>query len=466
MKYLPLHIHTDFSNGDALLNVDSYVQWAKENEYPSITVTDHGNLCASLYFNQVASKAGIKSIIGLEAYCAFEREFKSEVKEEKRERDHCVLIAKNYQGYLDLCWLLGQAMRNTFYYKPIILYEELVKYNKNLIVSSACMGGRIPKLVLENKEDEAIEFIEYMKSVFGSDFYIEVMEVEMPDQTAFNQWAINNYKRLGVKIIWTTDTHYLKPEHAEAHDVMKLINTKTSFKDEGWEKRVYKSRNLWLKKREDILDEAKQNGYDLDLVNEFLDNTLEIDSKVEPVKLTRAPEVIMPKFADNSYEILEKKAFDALKARGWDKRPGYIERVKSELEVIKLKRMEDYFLIVADIVNFAENNDVLCGCGRGCFLPGSFVKGEGTMIDIVEIKKSQKVYTHKGRLREVDDIFKYKVENEKMLKIKLANGETLGEGNTIDHEIFVLPKGKEKKLENVVLKQAKDIVIGDCLIKL
>lgn len=117
--YLPLHIHTDFSNGDALLNVDSYVQWAKENEYPSIAVTDHGNLCASLYFNQVASKAGIKSIIGLEAYCAFEREFKSEVKEEKRERDHFVLIAKNYQGYLDLCWLLGQAMRNTFYYKPI-----------------------------------------------------------------------------------------------------------------------------------------------------------------------------------------------------------------------------------------------------------------------------------------------------------------------------------------------------------
>jgi DNA polymerase-3 subunit alpha len=363
--YLPLHIHTDFSNGDALLDVDEYVKWAKDNNYPSISVTDHGNLCASLYFNQVASKAGIKSVIGLEAYCAFKKEFESDDKEEKRERDHCLLIAKNYQGYLDLCWLLGQAMRNTFYYKPIILYEELIKYNKNLIVSSACMGGRVPKLVLENKEDEAIEFVEYMKTAFGNDFYIEIMEIQMPEQTAFNQWVINNYKRLGVKVLWTTDTHYLKPEHAEAHDVMKLINSKTSFKDEGWQKRVYTSRNLWLKKREDILEEASALGYDLNLVNEFLDNTLEIDSKVEKIKLTRAPEVIMPRFADNSYEILEKRVSEELVRRGWDKRPGYIERMKSELEVIKFKRMEDYFLIVADIVNFAETNDVLCGCGRG-----------------------------------------------------------------------------------------------------
>ena len=363
--YLPLHIHTDFSIGDALLDVDDYVKWAKENNYPSITVTDHGNLCASLYFNQVASKAGIKSVIGLEAYCAFEKEFKSEVKEEKRERDHCVLIAKNYQGYLDLCWLLGQAMRNTFYYKPIILYEELFKYNKNLIVSSACMGGRIPKLVMENKQDEAIEFINQMKSVFGEDFYIEVMEVQMKDQTSFNRWVINNYKRLGVKPIWTTDTHYLKPEHAEVHDVMKLINSKMTFQDEGWQKRTYSSRNLWLKKREDIVEEAVGLGYESAIVNEFLDNTLEIDAKIEKVKLTRAPEVIMPKFADNSYEILEKKTFEALKAKGWDKKSDYVDRAKRELDVIKKKNMEDYFLIVQDIVHFAEDNGVLGGIGRG-----------------------------------------------------------------------------------------------------
>lgn len=365
MHYLPLHVHTDFSNGDALLDVDEYVKWAKDNNYPSIAVTDHGNLCASLYFNQVASKAGIKSVIGLEAYCAFKKEFESEVKEEKRERDHCLLIAKNYQGYLDLCWLLGQAMRNSFYYKPIILYEELFKYNKNLIVSSACMGGRIPKLVLENKQEEAIEFINKMKSTFGDDFYLEIMEIQMPEQTAFNRWVINNYKRLGVKVIWTTDTHYLKPEHAEAHDVMKLINSKTTFQDEGWQKRVYKSRNLWLKKREDILEEAQGLGYDINLINEFLDNTLEIDNKIEKVKLTRAPEVIMPKFADNSYEILEKKTFDALKQKGWDSRPVYVDRAKRELDVIKTKKMEDYFLIVQDIVNFAEQNGVLGGIGRG-----------------------------------------------------------------------------------------------------
>lgn len=455
--YLPLHVHTDFSNGDALLGVNEYVEWAKENEYPSIAVTDHGNLCASLYFNQVATKAGIKSIIGLEAYCAFKHEFESDNKEEKKERDHFLLIAKNYQGYLDLCWLLGQAMRNSFYYKPIILYEELVKYNKNLIVSSACMGGRIPKLVTQGKEDEAIKFIKYMKSVYGDDFYIEIMEVQMAEQTAFNQWVINNYKRLGVKVLWTTDTHYLKPEHAEAHDVMKLINTKGSFKDDNWQKRVYKSRNLWLKKREDIIEEAVGLGYDIDIVNEFLDNTLEIDAKVEKVKLTRAPEVIMPSFSDNSYEILEKQIFEALKKKGWDKKPEYVDRVKTELEVIKFKKMEDYFLIVADIVNYAENNDVLCGCGRGCFLPGSKVECENKKISIEDIKVGQEVYSASKKLRKVNEVYSYDVVNEIIVKIKLKNGDTLGLGCTLDHKVFTD--------FNTQLKEADTLQVGEHLIK-
>jgi len=464
--YVPIHIHTDFSIGDALLGVNDYVNWAKENNYPSIAVTEHGNLCSSLYFNQMAIKAGVKSIIGLEAYCAFKKEFESSDKDEKRERDHCVILAKNYQGYLDLCWILGQSMRNSFYYKPIILYEELVKYTKNLIVSSACMGGRIPKLIMDNKEDEAIEFINYMKAAFKDDFYLEVMEVQMPDQTAFNQWVINNYKRLGVKVIWTTDTHYLKPEHAEAHDVMKLINSKGSFNDPEYKKRVYSSRNLWLKKREDIIEEATSLGYDPAIVNEFLDNTLEIDAKIEKVKLTRAPEVIMPRFGDNAYEVLEQRTFDALKAKGWDNKSEYVDRVKTELEVIKFKKMEDYFLIVADIVHYSETNGVLVGVGRGCFLPGSKVFGQETKTNIENVVEGQEIISGNGNIRKVLEKYSYNVEKEKMVKIKLKNGQTLGEGNTLDHEIFVIPKGKEKKIENAVLKMAKDIEIGDCLIKL
>lgn len=464
--YVPIHIHTDFSIGDALLGVNDYVNWAKENNYPSIAVTEHGNLCSSLYFNQMAIKAGVKSIIGLEAYCAFKKEFESTDKDEKRERDHCVILAKNYQGYLDLCWILGQSMRNSFYYKPIILYEELVKYTKNLIVSSACMGGRIPKLIMDNKEDEAIEFINYMKAAFKDDFYLEVMEVQMPDQTAFNQWVINNYKRLGVKVIWTTDTHYLKPEHAEAHDVMKLINSKGSFNDPEYKKRVYSSRNLWLKKREDVVEEATSLGYDPAIVNEFLDNTLEIDAKIEKVKLTRAPEVIMPRFGDNAYQVLEQRTFDALKAKGWDTKPEYVERVKTELEVIKFKKMEDYFLIVADIVHYSETNGVLVGVGRGCFLPDSKVHGNQSKTDIQNIVEGQEVVSGNGNIRKVLEKYTYNVKKEKMVKIKLKNGDTLGEGNTLDHEIFVIPKGKEKKIENAVLKMAKDIELGDCLIKL
>jgi DNA-directed DNA polymerase III PolC len=363
--YLPIHIHTDFSIGDALLNVDSYVAWAKEHKYPSLTVTDHGNICASLYFNQVATKAGIKSIIGVEGYCTFKHEFESDDKDEKRERDHFIILAKNYKGYENLMLLVGKSMRETFYYKPVILYEELFKHKENLIVSTACMGGRLAKLVIENKFEEAEQFVALMKSEFNDDFYLEIMEVQQANQTAFNNWVINNYKRLGVKVIWTTDTHYLKPEHTEVHDVMKLCNAKKSFLDHDWKDRVYSSRNLYLKTREDILNEAQALNYDLNIVNEFLDNTLEIDAKIEKVKLTRAPEVIMPKFSDNSYEILEKKTFEALKEKGWDKNQQYVDRMKHELEIIKFKKMEDYFLIVADIVRFAEENGAFVGAGRG-----------------------------------------------------------------------------------------------------
>jgi len=455
--YLPVHIHTDFSNGDALLDVNEYVKWAKDNSYPSICVTDHGNLCASLYFNQVANKAGIKSVIGLEAYCAFKHEFESDDKEEKRERDHLVLLAKNYQGYLDLCWLLGQAMRNTFYYKPIILYEELFKYNKNLIVSSACMGGRIPKLVLGNKIDEAVKFIEQMKEVFKDDFYIEIMEIQMADQTAFNNWAIKNYKRLGVKLIWTTDTHYLKPEHVEVHDTMKLINSKGSFRDEGWQKRVYTARNLWLKKREDIVAEAISCGYDEVLVNEFLDNTLEIDAKIEKVKLTRAPEVIMPRFAENAYEILEQRTYEALKKKGWDQKPEYVDRVKTELGVIKHKKMEDYFLIVADIVNFAEENGVLGGIGRGCFLPKTKIQLEKQEKQIVDVNVKDKIISGFGNVRTVLNKFRYLIDE----KISILGTKEFKEiWCTLNHKFLVSRNNISRWIK------AQNIKIGDYLIKL
>jgi DNA polymerase-3 subunit alpha len=357
-QYIPLHVHSDFSVSDSILSIDEYVNWAKENLISSIALTDHGSLSGAMYFDQQCLLNGIKPIIGIEAYCMFQNEFKTEWK-----RDHLIIIAKNKQGYKDLLKLLGKSMRESYYYKPVIFYEDLFKYVGNLIVLTACTAGRVQKLIIAGEESRAKDFVNLMKNEFKDDFYLEVMENDIKEQRLYNEWVFKNHSKFKIEYIWTTDSHYLKPTHNTSHDILKLNLQKLSFLDTGYKDRIYTSRHLYLKTREEVIEETKTKGYNIDLVKECLDNTFVIDSKCEKYEL-KSKEVFMPRFSDNSYKVLCDKVKKALIEKKLEKK-AYVERVKHELNVIKLKKMEDYFLIVADICDFARENNVFCGIGRG-----------------------------------------------------------------------------------------------------
>lgn len=463
MEYLPLHVHSDYSIGDSILGVDEYANWAKENNFKSISITDHGSLCGSLIFNQVCLKKEIKPVIGLESYCLKEENFK----DKDSRREHLILIAKNKNGYNTLLRLHGKSMRDSFYYKPVLFYENLFDDYKDLIISTACGSGFVGQSIIDNNEKAAITFINFMKEIFGEDFYLEAMETEIKEQRKINDWIFRNYKKLGVKGIWTTDSHYLREDLKEVHDAMIMINRKLTYNDPKIKEKLYSSRNLYLKTRKQILEELekiKEYQYDLKIINEFLDNTLEIDSKISSYKLT-THETIMPSWGKDSFEVLKKLSKKALEEKGLSGDKVYIDRLEMELDVIKEKKMQDYFLIVSDIVKYAENNGIMSGVGRGCFLPNSEITLEnGNKEKIKSIKKGSVVFSGYGNKKEVKEVFEYEID-EKVCQIILKNGDVVGEGNTLDHELFVIPKEKEKKIENAIWIRADKIRPGDFLVK-
>ena len=368
--YIPLHCHSDFSVADALLSIDEYIAWLKENKIPTAALTDHGSMSGAMYFNQKCLQAGIKPIMGIEAYTMFKGEFKvkDEETDDEYKYDHFLMLAKNKKGYHQLLKLLGKAMKESFRYKPIIFYEDILS-SEDIICSTACLSGRVQKLVVKGKYDEAEKFIKTIHEKFKDDFYLECMENDIEDQRTVNKWVVENHKRLGMKAVWTTDTHYLNPQDNTAHDVLKLNLAKASFSDVTPEKKhgVYTSRNLSLKKREELVVEMGMSGINKEVADVLIDETLRIAEKCESYSL-KSKEVFMPSFGDNSYNILKQKVVDSLNAKGYQKcerRKEYIERVSHELKVIKSKKMEDYFLIVADICEFARKNDIMVGIGRG-----------------------------------------------------------------------------------------------------
>lgn len=469
MSYIPLHVHTDYSLGDSVLGVEEYVNWAVENEIKSIAITDHGSLCGSLIFNQLCRKNEILPIIGLEAYCQKKVDFD----EKSTKREHLILLAKSERGYKTILDLSGKAIRYSFYYRPIILYEDLLKNHEDLIISSACGSGRVGQSILDEREDDAVNFINGMKDYFDDDFYLEVMETEIEEQRKVNEWIFENSKRLGVKVIWTTDSHYLREGFWEVHNALLMINRKFTYQDRDWKDKVYKSKNLHLKTREDIINELKKlkeekiYEYDLSIVNECLDNTLEIDEKIRKTKgydynLT-VTETIMPSWGSNSFEELKKESFDELEKKGLDKNKIYVDRLNMELDVIKEKNMDDYFLIVADIVKYAENNGIMSGVGRGCFCPKNEVRLSDSIKNIEDVDISDRIISGYGNNKKVLDKYEYDID-EDVCNIKLKNGDAIN-GSTLDHEFLVIPLGKKKNIKNVILKEAKDLKNGDCLIK-
>lgn len=430
--FIHLHVHTYYSILDGQSPVEKLVDKAVANGMRGMAITDHGNMFGVKelynYCNKIngklkeQGKEPFKPIFGCEMYVA--RRTKADRVKEKGDAGgyHLIVLAKNYHGYKNLIKLVSRAWVDGFYSKPRTDRADLEKYHEDLIVCSACIAGEVPAKILKGDIPGAREAIEWYKSIFGDDYYLELQrhEVKDPNQRAnretfplqqrANKELIKLAKEYGIKVVCTNDCHFVDQENAEAHDHLLCLSTGKELNDPT---RMLYSKQEWFKTREEM------NEIFAD-VPEALSNTLEILDKVETYSIDHSP--IMPFFPipeefgteeetrkrispeelfrefttdENGNEIMsheeaEKKikklggidklyrikfeadylaklAYDGAKRLyGEPLSDEVYERVKFELHIMKTMGFPGYFLIVQDFINSAEDElGVMVGPGRG-----------------------------------------------------------------------------------------------------
>lgn len=381
--FVHLHVHTAYSLLDGAIRLNELVATAKKWNMPSVAVTDHGNMFGSLKFYMEAKKEGIKPIIGCETYVAGRGRHRRDPND---ARYHLILLAQNYTGYQNLNKLVSLANLEGFYYKPRVDMELLEKYNEGLIALSACLAGQLPRLIMAGQQEEAVKAAKKYAEIFDGRFYLEIQKNFLPEQEIVNQSLIQMSKDLGLPLVATNDCHYLTRKDAEAHDVLLCIQTGKFVDDE---KRLrFSSPDYYFKSPEEMYELFGD-------VPEALENTVKIAEQCNveiplgkdyhfPVFELDEGENLETRLIKEAREGLEKRFADISRARGElsdDEKKKYRERLEYELGVIVEMGFPGYFLIVADFINYAKDNHIPVGPGRGS-AAGSLVAFALSITDI------------------------------------------------------------------------------------
>ena len=315
----------------------------------------------SLVFSARFSRAnGIKPIIGCEVYTAFEKMDQKRANIDDK-RFHMILLVKNKEGYKNLVKLVTKAHLEGFYYKPRIDDELLEKHSEGLIALTACVQGRIPRLIVSKKMEEAEELAKKYLKIFGQgNFYFEIQHhSHIPEQKTVNEGLIQLSKKLNIPLVATNDIHYLKKEDAEAQDVLMLINTGSSPNDP--DRLSIKNDDFSMTKPEEMIEFFKETPEAIENTQKIAD-ACNFDFELGKVKL---PDFQVPDGKEPN-QYLEELCYKGLEERYKDKpKEEAITRLKYELSVISKTGFAGYFLIVADFVNWAKNNRIVVGPGRG-----------------------------------------------------------------------------------------------------
>ena len=383
MKYVPLHIHTEYSLLDGAIRIPDFYKFAAENDMPAIAITDHGVMygCADMFIakNEMLSHMlseeeqemkkkieAVKPILGCEFYIC-----DGDVIDDhsKKTMYHLVLLAKNQNGYHNLCKLDSIATTKGYYYKPRINHEILEKYKDDLICLSACIQGEVARNILDGNKDEAIKKAKYYKELFGEDYYIELQDHGLKEQKDSNPALMEIAKELNIKTVITNDSHYLRAQDAAWHDTLLCEQTKSSKSNPN---RFKFSVNEFYVKTVEELRKAF-SWMDEDYFNTCIENTVEIADKVDfqmdKLEFGKTKEYL-PKYpCPDGYD--EVQYFDYLCRKGLKKRYGdpipddIIKRYEYEFDVICKMGFPAYFLLTWDFINWAKEHKIPVGPGRG-----------------------------------------------------------------------------------------------------
>ncbi|MCX8093896.1 MAG: DNA polymerase III subunit alpha, partial [Candidatus Goldbacteria bacterium] len=357
-KFIHLHLHTLYSFLDGMCKFDELIEIVQKNRMTALAITDHGNMHGVIEFYEAMYKAGIKPIIGMEIYLV------DSIKNNTREKNHLVLLVKNEIGYKNLIKIASFASTVGFYYKPTVDKEILKQYANGLIALSSCIHGEIPRKLINNDYEGAKLSAEDYLKIFGeSNFYLELQNHGLEDEIIMNRGLKSLSAELSIPLVVTNDVHYIKKEDAKIHDILLCIQTGQTLKSQ--ERLHFKTKEFYFKNYAEIKQAFPED-------EQAINQTFEIANKCN-FELKLHSQTFMPDYkiegGSNTPEeynnYFEKIAREELPKRYKTITKEIQDRFEYELQTIKRLGFAGYFLIVRDIINFARQNNIAVGPGRG-----------------------------------------------------------------------------------------------------
>lgn len=450
--FVHLHLHTTYSLLDGAQRIGDVtnpkkeyglLNRVKELGMDAVAMTDHGNMFGGVDFYQKARKADIKPILGCEVYVAPGNRGDKEARSRDGKRAfHFTLLAQNYTGYRNLCKMITRGYFEGFYYNPRIDKELMREYSEGVIAMSACLASEVSQHCIHGRHDEAYAVARELQQIYDGRFFIELMKHGIKEQNEINPYLVEIAKDLEIPLVATNDVHYMTKEDAEAQDVLMAIQMKKNVSDPNRLK--HDVTEFYLKTPEEMYAEFAEYP-------EACANTARVADmcNVElPIGQHFFPVIAAPD------ETIDNETFLAIQSReGLDKRwelvkdktppdkldalrKSYDERLEYELGIIKQMGFSDYFLIVADFINWAKDNDIPVGPGRGCLTGDTPVMmADGSSKALQDIQIGDFVFSHTGTPRLVTDTMAYDVE-ETLTKLTTYYGDSAGITMTHDHKVF------------------------------
>jgi DNA polymerase-3 subunit alpha len=392
LSYTELHLHDYYSTLDGLNSPEEYMVRAKELGMTHLAQTNHGTLLGHREFQKAAKSAGITPILGVEAYISptdrFDRRAKNKRSDGTNVYNHLIILAQNQTGIKSLQKLNEAAWTEGFYNKPRIDMELLEEHNEGLIILSGCLNSMLCKAIEAGNYDHAEKIALEFRRILGDRFYIEV---QAHNPVKMNQALFKIADDNGIKPVVTSDCHYARKEDLWIEEAMLILSTNPKFsKEYDFSKSqqmdmlerfnyLYPDRTMtfeeiqiYLKSAEEQRTDFARNGFERE---DIIENTEEIASRIEEYAFHQNLDLLPRPKTGNPDDLLEKKARAGLRNKGLDKDSTYVERLDQELKIIKDKDFSTYFLIVANTIKWAKDQEILVGPGRG--------SGAGSLVNYV-----------------------------------------------------------------------------------
>lgn len=356
-----IHLHTEYSLLDGAISLDSLISAAKKHNFKALAITDHGNVFGAVKFFQKCKKAGIKPVLGMEAYFTEN----AQVRDAENKYYHLILLVQNKQGYQNLCKLISYSYQEGFYFKPRIDYEILKKHSDGLIVTSACLGGHIPKLLMSGQDALAEEKIDWFLDVFGPErFYLEVQPDDQEEQKILNQKLFALSKKKGIKLVAAGDCHYPSMDDHEAHEIMLSIQTHDKLDNPN--RYTFGACRVPIRSTQEMLSLFPDHPEAIWNAGEIIDKcTFDFETDKLffpqfPIPAEHTTESFFKELCTQGLaQLKEKKLIDSSREAEYD------ARLTLEMDLIISMGFVGYFLVVSDFIQWAYRTGIPVGPGRG-----------------------------------------------------------------------------------------------------